>query len=192
MVFVNHLSRSSELSSWLNEMGWKSGHIHAGLSQQKRLEVMDQMRHFGLRVLVCSDLIARGIDIDRVNLVINVDLPWEIETYLHRVGRTGRYGTSGIAVNLIGPEDEPFLTALRDKDIPIHLLPDKVSYNEYMKELTEEEERTLKEHQSITIEPKPVKLKKTLEPKKKKSRVTLAPQSNPLRFKTFIPPDLFF
>ncbi|KAI8380812.1 P-loop containing nucleoside triphosphate hydrolase protein [Blakeslea trispora] len=152
MVFVNQLSRSSELSSWLNEMGWKSGHIHAGLSQQKRLEVMDQMRHFGLRVLVCSDLIARGIDIDRVNLVINVDLPWEIETYLHRVGRTGRYGTSGIAVNLIGPEDTSFLKALQEKGIQIKPLPDQVSYNEYVKELTKEDQKALEQHRSLIIE----------------------------------------
>lgn len=105
------MPRSIELAEWLSEMGWKSAHISSGLSQHERLAVMDKMRQFKLRVLVCSDLvsfdrvhmasplfklyfiqIARGIDIDRVNLVINLDLPWEVETYLHRVGRTGRYG----------------------------------------------------------------------------------------------------
>ncbi|CEI95148.1 hypothetical protein RMCBS344292_09347 [Rhizopus microsporus] len=92
MIFVNSMPRSIELAEWLSEMGWKSAHISSGLSQHERLAVMDKMRQFKLRVLVCSDLIARGIDIDRVNLVINLDLPWEVETYLHRVGRTGRYG----------------------------------------------------------------------------------------------------
>ncbi|KAI7899691.1 P-loop containing nucleoside triphosphate hydrolase protein [Cokeromyces recurvatus] len=125
MIFVNSVPRSMELTAWLNEMGWKSGLIHAGLTQEKRLTVMENMRDFKIRILVCSDLIARGIDIDKVNLVINVDFPWEIETYLHRVGRTGRFGTSGIAVNLIGPEDEAFLEQLLKKGITVHPLPGK-------------------------------------------------------------------
>ncbi|KAI8644997.1 P-loop containing nucleoside triphosphate hydrolase protein [Parasitella parasitica] len=129
MVFVNSLPRSIELSRWLNEMGWKAGHIHAGISQDKRLSVMEDLRNFKLRLLVCSDLIARGIDIDRVNLVINLDLPWDVETYLHRVGRTGRYGTSGIAINLIGStEDEEFLQKLKNEGIDVHVLPGKYPY----------------------------------------------------------------
>lgn len=57
MIFVNSLHRSMELSSWLNEMGWKSGHINSNLSQEKRLIVMEHMRDFKTRVLVCSDLV---------------------------------------------------------------------------------------------------------------------------------------
>ncbi|KAI9269794.1 P-loop containing nucleoside triphosphate hydrolase protein [Sporodiniella umbellata] len=125
MIFVNHLPRAVELTDWLNEIGWKSGHICASLNQHQRLAVMDRMRQFKVRILVCSDLIARGIDIDRVNLVINLDLPWEIETYLHRVGRTGRYGTSGVAINLIGPEDQRFLDELKEKGIQVGPLPGK-------------------------------------------------------------------
>ncbi|CAO3656342.1 unnamed protein product [Mucor fragilis] len=157
MIFVNSLPRSIELSRWLNEMGWKSGHIHAGIAQDKRLSVMEDLRDFKLRILVCSDLIARGIDVDRVNLVINLDLPWEVETYLHRVGRTGRYGTSGIAINLIGgTEDEEFLQKLRDEGIRIDILPDKVSHNEYVKRLTESDQAQLNQHKSQKIESKPL------------------------------------
>lgn len=58
MVFVNSLPRSIELCDWLNEMGWKSGHIHSNLNQEKRLAVMEKMRDFKLRVLVCSDLVS--------------------------------------------------------------------------------------------------------------------------------------
>jgi ATP-dependent RNA helicase DDX20 len=57
MIFVNSLPRSIELSSWLNEMGWKSGHINSNLTQDKRLSVMEKMRDFKIRVLVCSDLV---------------------------------------------------------------------------------------------------------------------------------------
>ncbi|OAD72839.1 hypothetical protein PHYBLDRAFT_113448 [Phycomyces blakesleeanus NRRL 1555(-)] len=99
MIFVNSVPRAIELSGWLTEMGWKSGHISSSLSQEQRISVMENMRDFKLRVLVCSDLIARGIDIDRVNLVVNIDYPWEIETYLHRVGRTGRFGKQYMLIN---------------------------------------------------------------------------------------------
>ncbi|KAI9253364.1 P-loop containing nucleoside triphosphate hydrolase protein [Phascolomyces articulosus] len=92
MIFVNSVPRAVELSKWLTQEGWMSGHISGGLTQVQRMAVMEKMRDFKLRVLVCSDLIARGIDIDRVNLVINIDYPREIETYMHRVGRTGRFG----------------------------------------------------------------------------------------------------
>ena len=59
MIFVNSIQRSLELSTWLNEMGWKSGHINSNLTQEKRLNVMKDMRDFKLRVLVCSDLVKK-------------------------------------------------------------------------------------------------------------------------------------
>ncbi|KAI9467977.1 MAG: P-loop containing nucleoside triphosphate hydrolase protein [Benjaminiella poitrasii] len=211
MIFVNSVPRSMELATWLNEMGWKSGLIHSGLTQEKRLAVMKNMRDFKIRILVCSDLIARGIDIDRVNLVINLDFPWEIETYLHRVGRTGRFGTSGIAVNLIGPEDEAFLNQLLKEGITVNPLPDKVSqHDEYVKQLTEEEQGILLEHQTQAIEPKPIsmrhiKKRKIPSTEKKKPRKKQTPsllttmgqqQMWPLPrqhdTQHFIPPDLFF
>lgn len=59
MIFVNSLPRSIELTEWLNEMGWKSGHINSNLTQEKRLRVMENMRDFKIRILVCSDLVNR-------------------------------------------------------------------------------------------------------------------------------------
>ncbi|KAI7895903.1 P-loop containing nucleoside triphosphate hydrolase protein [Mucor mucedo] len=207
MIFVNSLPRSIELSQWLNEMGWKSGQIHSNLNQEKRMAVMEQMRAFKLRVLVCSDLIARGIDIDRVNLVINLDMPWEVETYLHRVGRTGRYGTSGIAINLIGPDDQPFLKTLSEQGIRIDPLPQKVAYNEFLKELSETDQASFQRHQSNKIESKPMVMKKKEHHAKKQKTATDAAtpaattvaQATQARQKSvvsphyyFHPPDLFF
>lgn len=63
MIFVNSLPRSIELSTWLNDMGWKSGHINSNLTQEKRLVVMENMREFKLRVLVCSDLVSKISDL---------------------------------------------------------------------------------------------------------------------------------
>ncbi|KAG0050247.1 DEAD (Asp-Glu-Ala-Asp) box polypeptide 20 [Gryganskiella cystojenkinii] len=101
MVFLNHRGRASDLVTFLNKRGWPAMHITSGISQKERLDIMSKTRKFELRVLVCSDLIARGIDIDRVNLVVNLDLPKDPETYLHRIGRTGRYGTTGLAVSIV-------------------------------------------------------------------------------------------
>ncbi|KAG0166501.1 DEAD (Asp-Glu-Ala-Asp) box polypeptide 20 [Apophysomyces sp. BC1015] len=148
MIFVNSFPRAMELSKWLTEMGWRSGHISASLDQDKRMSVMEQMRDFKLRVLICSDLIARGIDIDRVNLVINIDFPPEIDTYLHRVGRTGRFGTSGIAINLIGPNDKGFLDRLYESGVEVVALPDDVSYGTFQKKLTKDEQEVLQMHES--------------------------------------------
>ncbi|RUP52033.1 P-loop containing nucleoside triphosphate hydrolase protein [Jimgerdemannia flammicorona] len=84
--------RAVDLTRWLTKQGWQAVHISGGLNQRERLEAMSSARNFRVRVLVSSDLIARGIDIERVNLVVNLDLPRDPETYLHRVGRTGRFG----------------------------------------------------------------------------------------------------
>ncbi|KAF9359721.1 DEAD (Asp-Glu-Ala-Asp) box polypeptide 20 [Mortierella sp. AD094] len=105
IVFLNHRGRASDLVKFLTRRGWPAMHIASGISQEERLEVMKKARRFELRILVCSDLIARGIDIDRVNLVVNLDMPKDPETYLHRVGRTGRYGTTGLAVNIVSEEE---------------------------------------------------------------------------------------
>ncbi|KAG0765320.1 hypothetical protein G6F22_018040 [Rhizopus arrhizus] len=131
-------------------------------------------------------------------------MPWEVETYLHRVGRTGRYGTSGIAVNLIGPEDVTFLKVLEERKIQIRPLPDKVSYSEYIKELSAEEQDSLKKYQSVNIEAKPFKhvekIRKKQQPLKKKIKKISEMEATEINVRIkkaqpkpiFIPPDLFF
>jgi ATP-dependent RNA helicase DDX20 len=65
------------------------------------MAAMESVRGFKVRVIVSTDVMARGVDFDRVNLVVNVDLPPDAATYVHRVGRTGRFGSRGIAVALV-------------------------------------------------------------------------------------------
>jgi len=67
----------------------------------QRMAAMESVRTFKVRVIVSTDVMARGVDFDRVNLVVNVDLPSDSATYVHRVGRTGRFGSRGIAVALV-------------------------------------------------------------------------------------------
>merc|ERR1712046_329672 len=79
--------------------------IHAELGQEERSLVMRQFQSGSSRVLICTDLLARGIDIQQVSLVINYDLPRDIESYLHRIGRSGRMGRKGVAVNFVTNRD---------------------------------------------------------------------------------------
>ena len=78
----------------LNNLNWPSAYISSEKSQQERQKAISKLKKFKCRVLVSTDLTSRGIDIENVNLVINMDVPWELETYLHRVGRAGRFGKS--------------------------------------------------------------------------------------------------
>merc|ERR1711975_70414 len=79
--------------------------IHAGLTHDERELVMKQFRSGASRVLISTDLLARGIDVQQVNLVINFDLPREVENYLHRIGRSGRYGRKGTAISFVTDQD---------------------------------------------------------------------------------------
>ena len=75
----------------------------------ERKEIMEQFRSGQIRILLSTDLLARGIDIQQLSLVINYDLPREKETYIHRIGRSGRYGRKGVAINLVGDRDLDYL-----------------------------------------------------------------------------------
>ncbi|KAG7401236.1 hypothetical protein PHYBOEH_002420 [Phytophthora boehmeriae] len=92
MVFCNDKFRAEALATALVSQGWPAACITGSQSQATRLEVMEAFRTSSLRVLVSTDLTARGIDVDKVNFVVNLDLPRDPATYLHRVGRTGRFG----------------------------------------------------------------------------------------------------
>ncbi|KAL4108728.1 hypothetical protein PRIC1_000437 [Phytophthora ramorum] len=92
MVFCNDKFRAEALATALTALGWPAACITGAQAQATRLEVMEDFRASRSRVLVTTDLTARGIDVDNVNFVVNLDLPRDPATYLHRVGRTGRFG----------------------------------------------------------------------------------------------------
>lgn len=74
------------------------------MKQEERIKNYDSFKANNSRLLVATDLFGRGIDIERVNLVINYDFPQDRDTYLHRVGRAGRFGTKGLAINFVKPD----------------------------------------------------------------------------------------
>ncbi|KAI3444574.1 hypothetical protein Pfo_001239 [Paulownia fortunei] len=105
IIFCNSVNRVELLAKKITELGYSCFYIHAKMLQDHRNRVFHDFRNGACRNLVCTDLFTRGIDIQAVNVVINFDFPKNSETYLHRVGRSGRFGHLGLAVNLITFED---------------------------------------------------------------------------------------
>ncbi|CAI7891187.1 unnamed protein product [Closterium sp. NIES-53] len=105
IIFCNSVNRVELLAKKITELGYSCFYIHAKMLQSHRNRVFHDFRNGACRNLVSSDLFTRGIDIQAVNVVINFDFPKTSETYLHRVGRSGRFGHLGLAINLITYND---------------------------------------------------------------------------------------
>jgi len=105
IIFCNSAARVELLARKITELGYSCYYSHSRMPQSERNKVFHEFRNGGTRNLVCSDLLTRGIDIQAVNVVINFDFPKQAETYLHRIGRSGRFGHMGLAINLIGTKD---------------------------------------------------------------------------------------
>lgn len=105
IIFCNSTNRVELLAKKITELGYSCFYSHARMMQGSRNRVFHDFRNGVCRNLVCSDLLTRGIDIQAVNVVVNFDFPKNAETYLHRIGRSGRYGHLGIAINLVTWED---------------------------------------------------------------------------------------
>jgi len=105
IIFCNSTLRVELLAKKITELGYSCFYSHARMAQHNRNRVFHDFRAGHCRNLVCSDLLTRGIDIQAVNVVINFDFPKNAETYLHRIGRSGRFGHLGLAINLINWDD---------------------------------------------------------------------------------------
>ena len=104
-VRIARPNRVELLAKKITELGASCFYIHARMRQSDRNRVFHEFRNGKTRHLVSSDLVARGIDIQSVNVVINFDFPKTSETYLHRIGRSGRFGHLGLAISLVTYED---------------------------------------------------------------------------------------
>ena len=105
LIFARTQARTDRLCRYLEKYGVSVARIHGGRSQGQRNRALDDFRTETVRVLVATDIAARGIDIDHVAHVINFDLPQVAEDYIHRIGRTGRAGRTGEAISLVAPEE---------------------------------------------------------------------------------------
>lgn len=105
IIFCNSTNRVELLAKKITDLGYSCFYSHARMAQDARNRVFHEFRRGACRNLVCSDLITRGIDVQAVNVVINFDFPKNAETYLHRIGRSGRFGHFGLAINLLTWDD---------------------------------------------------------------------------------------
>lgn len=106
IVFAASKLNVKELARDLKRAGWKTGEMHSDLDQADREKVMLDFKSGRIDILVATDIVARGIDIDDITIVVNYDVPREAEDYVHRIGRTARAGTEGKAVTLVGGRDQ--------------------------------------------------------------------------------------
>lgn len=105
IVFSSSKIKVKELTRTLRRLKVKAGEMHSDLDQTVREEVMRNFRAGNIDVLVATDIVARGIDIDDISMVVNYDVPHDAEDYVHRIGRTARAGESGVAVTLVSPRE---------------------------------------------------------------------------------------
>ena len=112
IVFCNFKATVARIAQALAAAGVSSASLHGGLEQKERDFVMAKFRNHSIRVLVATDVAARGLDITGLDLVVNFELPFQPEIYVHRIGRTGRAGQAGTAVSLIGPQDRAKMKAI--------------------------------------------------------------------------------
>lgn len=105
IVFTGNQENCEALGQYLKDYGYETDLIHGGLSQGQRNRAMREFREGEIRVLVATDLIARGLDVPHVDNVVNFDLPFQAEDFLHRIGRTARAGRSGQAITFVTPSD---------------------------------------------------------------------------------------
>ncbi|KIK54129.1 hypothetical protein GYMLUDRAFT_917214 [Collybiopsis luxurians FD-317 M1] len=141
IIFCNSTNRVELLAKKITELGYSCFYSHAKMLQSHRNRVFHDFRSGTCRNLVCSDLLTRGIDIQAVNVVINFDFPKNSETYLHRIGRSGRFGHLGLAINLVTYEDRFNLDRIeRELGTEISPIPREVDRRLYVAPSGSEEE----------------------------------------------------
>merc|ERR1712083_961557 len=134
VIFVKSVQRAIALDKLLVECSFPSIAIHSGLKQEERIARYKQFKDFQKRIMVSTDLFGRGIDIERVNIVINYDMPDEGDSYLHRVGRAGRFGTKGLALTFVcGDEDADILKKVQERfEVNIGEMPGQIDTTSYL------------------------------------------------------------
>merc|ERR1711904_528448 len=134
VIFVKSVQRAIALDKLLVECSFPSLAIHSGLNQEERINRYKQFKEFQKRIMVCTDLFGRGIDIERVNIVINYDMPEDSDSYLHRVGRAGRFGTKGLAISFVATdEDQDVLKKVQERfEVNIGAMPTHIDTSSYI------------------------------------------------------------
>merc|ERR1711885_27164 len=109
IIYCNTRRKVDWLTDNMTQKDFTVSAMHGDMDQKERDIIMREFRSGSSRALITTDLLARGIDVQQVSLVINYDLPTNRENYIHRIGRGGRFGRKGVAINFITEEDVPYL-----------------------------------------------------------------------------------
>jgi translation initiation factor 4A len=128
LIYVNKRQKAEWLAKQLAAQGFTLEYIHGEMEVADRKKRMEDFRSGQVRVLISTDLLARGIDVQQVSLVVNYELPVQRENYIHRIGRSGRYGKKGVAINLIyGGEMNSLKEIEKHYSTTVHELPDDLA-----------------------------------------------------------------
>lgn len=128
VIFVNTRRKAEWLTQELTSRDFTVSVLHSEMGQSERDTTMKEFRSGSSRVFITTDLLARGIDVQHVSLVINFDLPTNLENYIHRIGRSGRFGRKGVAINMVTEETQHMLTKIQNfYDTKIEELPANVA-----------------------------------------------------------------
>lgn len=127
VIFCNSRKRVDQLREKLERDDFTVSFTHGNMTSEERRDIMKKFRDGGARILICTDLLSRGIDVQQVSIVINYDLPKNKESYLHRSGRSGRFGRKGLVINLITQRSQRDLQEIeRYYNIYIDPMPENI------------------------------------------------------------------
>ena len=129
ILFTSRKNKVKDISLALKKQGYNIGEMHSNLSQTERDDIMYRFKSRQIDIVVATDILARGIDIDDIRLVINYDVPRDCDDYIHRVGRTARAGNEGRAVTFVSVEDQSYFGKIEDfmeQDVEKLPLPDEL------------------------------------------------------------------
>jgi superfamily II DNA/RNA helicase len=127
-VYCNKRQRADWLAEKMSQQVFPLSVIHGEMDVEERKRRMNDFRKGAVRVMISTDMLARGIDVQQVSLVINYELPVQKENYIHRIGRAGRFGRKGVTINLISPEEKRAVSEIEEHwKITLEALPNDLS-----------------------------------------------------------------
>ena len=170
MIFCHTKKRATAVTSALVQKGYEADELHGDLSQPQREQVMKRFRTAKIQILVATDIAARGLDVEGVTHVFNYDIPRDVDSYIHRIGRTGRAGETGMAITLIDPHEQPYVRMI-EQGISVSIEKHKVTGQRFItRDKRVPEKKTFKPEWVLKeIEKKEREGLSTAKPKKKKS-----------------------
>ncbi|AZR81177.1 DEAD/DEAH box helicase [Thiomicrospira sp. S5] len=133
IIFVRTKTATVELAEKLEARGYAAAALNGDIAQNQRERIVDQLKSGKLDILIATDVVARGLDVERISHVINYDIPYDNESYVHRIGRTGRAGRSGTAILFVAPRERRLLRSIEastKKKIPQMELPTAQEIND--------------------------------------------------------------